>query len=132
MMSSGLKVSSNESPRSQMFALAQPFRPDRGKTDSAGEYTELRRALDQGQRENALKEIQWLKERGKSIEAIKEAVGIRKTGAITPENFTGSLRKDQEMLKTLTPYQRGIYKQAQADHVANAKMLSRLVRGMKD
>lgn len=131
LMSSGLKVTNNESPRTQMFALAQPFRPDRGKTDSAGEYTELRRALDQGQRENVIKELKWLTDRGKSVEAIKEAVGIRKSGVIAPELFTGGQAREKEMLKALTPYQRGVYRQAQKDHMANAKLLGRIIRGYK-
>ena len=76
LQSLGAKVMAVPSARSEMYALAKPFRADRGGSDTAGEYTELRRALDNDDMPNAEWEIRWLLERGKDVKAIKEAVGI--------------------------------------------------------
>lgn len=120
LQSAGAKVTAAQSPRSQMFAIAQPFRADRGQTDTAGEYTELRRALDNDDTAGSKSEIKWLQDRGHSMDSISRAVGISKGGAIKPETFAGSQEREREMLAKLTPEQKDVYSQAQRDHAANA------------
>lgn len=120
LQSVGLKVTAAQSPRTQMFELAQPFRPDRGSSDAAGEYTELRRALDNDDLGSAKSEVKWLLDRGKSLDVISHAVGIRKNGSIPPELFTGSQDREAEMLKTFDASEHKIYAAAQKDHLDNA------------
>lgn len=126
MQSAGAKVTAAQSPRTQMFAIAHDFRPDGQYVDSAGEYTELRRALDNDQPDAAQSEVQWLLGRGKTLKQIGEALGI-KAGGISKEQFTGGAEREQSMLATLTPEQRKVYDQAQRDHVENAKKFRALV-----
>lgn len=127
LQSVGMKLTSAQSPRSQMFAIAQPFRADRQQNDAAGEYTELRRALDNGDTKSVKSEIQWLYERGKTADAIKRAVGISATGDIKPERFAGNEERETEMLRSLKPEERKIYAAAQADHLNNAVLLQKIL-----
>ena len=128
----GAKVIAAESPRTQMFALAKPFRADRSGKDLAGEYTQLRQALDNDDMDAAREEIRLLFKNGKPREAILHSVGIKTggktSGEISPESFTRSKHGEEEMLKSLTPYQRTIYAQAQKDHTDNAKKLQRIIK----
>lgn len=128
LQSVGAKLTAAQSPRTQMFEIAQPFRADRGRSDTAGEYTEMRRAIDNDQLDNARSEIEWLKSRGKSLDAITHAMGIRKGGQIAPELFTGSQDRENEMLASLTPSQLEIYQQAQVDHLNNALKFLNLLK----
>lgn len=130
LQSIGAKVTAAQSPRTQMFALASDFRADRGKVDAAGEYTELRRALDSDNDSAAKSEIQWLQQRGKSTEQIGHAMGIKKDGTIAPERFTGGEDRESEMLKSLNAEQKAVYRQAQKDHVANARRFQAIARTM--
>lgn len=127
LQASGAKVTPAQSPRTAMFALAQPFRADRGQTDAAGEYTELRRALDNDNDRAASIEVQWLLSRGKSLEEIRHSVGFKKGGGIAPEQFTGSHEREQTMLASLNPQQKRLYQTAQQEHIANALRLQRIL-----
>lgn len=120
LQSSGMKVTPAQSPRTQMFSIAQDYRADRQRPDIAGEYTELRRALDNDDTRGVKDEIKWLQDRGHSMQAISESVGLSKGGAIKPEMFAGSHAREQEMLAKLTPAQKVIYDQAQRDHALDA------------
>lgn len=131
LQSVGAKLTEAQSPRSQMFAIAQNFRADRGKTDTAGEYTELRRALDLDEKEAVQSETKWLLDRGKPLETIRAAVGLKKDGSVRRELFSGSAEREAEMLRSLTPKERGIYNHAQNDHVANARKFEQWSRGIQ-
>jgi hypothetical protein len=125
LQSFGAKVSYAQSPRSQMFALAQPFRADKVGTDSAGEYTALRAALDNDEEKSSQAEVQWLLGRGKSIPQIERAVNIqtdRRDGSkyVRPEMFAGSADREQEFVKSLSAGDAKLYAQAQQDNVDNA------------
>jgi hypothetical protein len=130
LQSVGMKVANAQSARSEMFAIAQPFRADRSSGDTAGEYTELRRALDNDDMAAAKSEIQWLQNRGKSMAAISHAVGIRSNGTVAPEMFAGNADREAEMLATLTPHQKEVYAQAQQDHADNAAKFLKLIGGV--
>lgn len=134
LQSAGMKVSNAESPRTQMFALAQPFRADKGKGDSAGEYTQLRQALDNDNMDAAKDEVARLYKGGKSREAVLNAVGIKTgaetSGGVKTELFAGSAAREQEMLRSLTPYQKQVYRQAQKDHAENARKLQRVINSV--
>lgn len=109
-----------------MFSLAQPFRTDRGYSDSAGEYTELRHALGNDDDKSAQQEIQWLTGQGKTQQEIRNAVGLSANG-VKPELFTGSKDQEQHFVASLTPYQRTVYAQAQRDHIQDAVKLQSLL-----
>lgn len=130
LQSFGAKVTAYQSPRSQMFAIAQPFRADRAPNDSAGEYTQLRQALDNDDKDSSQSEIKWLLGRGKTVENIKSAVGLRKDDSVKPETFAGSSDREADMLASLNPQERKVYDQAQADHIANARKLQDYLRDM--
>lgn len=127
LQSVGMKVTAAQSPRSQMFAIAQPFRADRQTNDAAGEYTELRRALDNDDDKSAKSEIKWLYDRGKTFDQIREAVGVNKKGIIEPENFAGSKAREEAMIPKLKPDEQAIYSAAQKEHVENAARLMRII-----
>ncbi len=129
LQSAGMKVTAAQSPRTLMFAAAQPYRPDRGGSDTAGEFVELRRALDNNDTASARTEVQWLQNRGKPLYAIAEAMGIRKDGTIKPEQFAGGEAREEEMLKHLTPEQKQVYAQAQREHLQNAVRFMQLYPG---
>lgn len=130
LQSGGAKVTAAQSPRTQMFAIAQQFRADRGQTDAAGEYTELRKALDNDDRSGVRSEVQWLQQRGKGMDQIEHAVGWTKAGEIKPEQFAGSADREAEMLRKLTPPQRAVYDQAQRDHRENSMKFRQFMQGM--
>lgn len=127
LQSMGAKVSPVQSPRSQMFVIAKNYRADRGTTDTAGEYTDLRRALDTNNVPAALSELAFLAKSGKTADDVRRAVGIREDGQISPEMFAGGKERELDMLKHLTPAEKVIYAQAQRDHIANAVRLKQLL-----
>lgn len=122
LQSAGLKTTAELSPRSEIYALAHPFRQDKGYRDNApAEYRELRSALDNDQTDNAQHEIQLLLDRGHTVEQLRQAVPS------TPEKFTGTDKQEALFRKSLTPEQMNLYKQAQADHRANAVKMLKLL-----
>lgn len=127
LQSVGAKVTAKQSPRSEIYALAKPFRADKGNTDSAGEYTQMRQALDNDEPAAVRSEIAWLQQRGKTLDQIRHAVGIEKDGSIHPEVFTGGFDREKELVASLTPKQRATYNQAQRDHTANAMKLKSIL-----
>lgn len=127
LQSVGMKVTAAQSPRSQMFAIAQPFRADRQQNDIAGEFTAMRQALDNGNEKAVKSEIKWLYDQGKAPDQIKKAVGISASGEIKPEKFAGSEEREETMLRALKPDDRQIYAKAQAEHIANATLLLKLL-----
>lgn len=127
LQSAGMKVTPAQSPRTQMFAIAQPFRPDRGGSDAAGEFTELRRSLDNDNLDAAKSEVAWLYKQGKDRDAVLHAVGVKKDGTIAPELFAGGVDRERAMKATLTPTQTTLYNAAQSDHRENAMRLLRII-----
>jgi len=123
LQSSGVKVTAASSPRSLMFQYAKPYRADRMGTDNAGEYTELRRALDDNNTGAVRSEILGLFDRGKTVKQITGAVGMSPNGEIKPEMFAGSKDRERDMLRHLTPDQIKTYQEAQSDHRRNAQRL---------
>lgn len=133
LQSFGVKVTPEESPETKAFAMAQPFRPDRRRDGAMGEYTELRRALGNDNTEAAKDEIRWLvKKREKKLETIREALGLKKDGSVTPEKFAGGKKADeQDMVRHLTPAQREIYRAAQLEHELKARRAQRLMAELR-
>jgi hypothetical protein len=124
LQSAGLKVAPESSPRSEMFALAHPFREDQSYKDPSP-YKGLRDALDNNQLDAARSEIRLLVGRGHTFDQIKAAAPS------APEKFTGNLSKEHEFKKRMTPDQKEIYKEAQADHKALAHRLRPLLSELK-
>ena len=125
----GLKVDSAASPRSQMYRLAQQFKPKGGGAGSQhapSEYSGLRQALDNQDRSTAEGEIRQLLQDGKSLPKIAKALGLHNGGAggVEPEHFTGSKAGDQQMFAKLTAAQKATYRQAQADRGASARLFA--------
>jgi hypothetical protein len=70
-------------------------------------------------------------DRGKSLDNIRNAVGLSSSGEVRPELFAGSKDKEDAMLKSFNSYHKSIYKQAQADHTKNAKLLGKILSNYK-
>lgn len=121
LQSVGAKVTAAQSPRQQMFALAAPFRGDKMPVETVGEYTELRRALENDDDKGVKSEVKWLtEERGKTLDKIALRLGISPSGAVKPEPFAGPKDVEEEFVKSLTPPQQKLYAQAQKDHMDEA------------
>jgi hypothetical protein len=131
LQSVGIKVSNAQTARTEMFALAHRYRDDSSYGDNSPPvYRELRQALDNRDTHSAQQEIMMLADRGKTEAQIRKAVGITANG-IQPEKFTGKAERERLLMQSLTPEQKEIYKEAQADHKANAKMLMDVLKKMK-
>ncbi len=129
--SAGMKLTPAQTPRSEVFAMAYPFRADKSYSDNAGEYTELRRALDNNNNGAAQAEIRKLVSRGHTERQLKAAVGMSPTGHVAAEIFTGNRSREPEFRKALTPQQLDLYKQAQKDHLNNAKKFLGIFREVR-
>jgi hypothetical protein len=131
LQSAGVKVSAAQTPRSEMFALADRYRGGDGGIDNAPiVYRDLRAALDNHDDGAVRQEIRMLVDHGHTEDQIKKAVGITH-GGIAPEKFTGKADLEKIFLHRLTPEQKDIYKEAQADHKANANRLRAALSAMK-
>lgn len=124
----GMKVQNELSPESKMFAIGRDYRSDKNQAPAAGVYGELRQALSNNNLDAAKDEVRWLVQtQGKKLDAIREAVG-------GPESakYAGPLKADnQNMVKNLTPAQREVYRQAQADHTANARKFASIAASLR-
>jgi hypothetical protein len=131
LQSMGVKVTNQATPRSEVFALAYPFRNDKSYTDNAGEYTEVRRALDNDNLDAVRSEIQLLVSKGHTEKQLKAAVGISESGHVAPEVFTGNKAKERDFVQALTSDQKEIYHEAQEDHKANAMKFWKVLKEMR-
>ena len=134
----GERVEPEESPQQKMFSIAHDYRDDKGYGFPASPYTELRKALANDQTETAKDEVRNLvsglkaKDIHKKLDMAGKALGVRKDGTIAPEVFAQNKDREKEMLRNLTPAQRAIYRQAEAEHRANAlkfKAIRRYLEG---
>jgi hypothetical protein len=132
LQSLGLKLDPQMTPRSEVFALAYPFREDKSYSDRASEYREMRRALDNDQLGAVEQEVRGLVARGKTWDQIRAGAGIDKGGGISKERFTGGTNdREREFVRSLTPEQKEIYDAAQVDHKENAKKLRELMNRLR-
>jgi hypothetical protein len=127
------------SARTQMFSIAAPFRPDRQGNDRAGDYTELRRALDNKNDAAVRSEIAYLLKQGKTVPQMVESVGLRKldgfgeaslklgkvpmAAPVKPENFAGTPMAEADLVKSIkdNPERKALYLAAQNEHADNAR-----------
>ena len=131
LQSAGIKVSASLTPRGEVFNLAHRFRDDKSYGDNSPPvYRELRSALDNGDSRSVESELRLLINRGATEDQIKHAVGITH-GGIQPEKFTGKAEREKLFVHSLTPEQKEIYKQAQADHKTNANRLRAALSQLK-
>jgi DNA-directed RNA polymerase specialized sigma24 family protein len=103
---------------------------NRAGSDIAGEYKELRRLLDNGDPGAVKSEIQFPLGKGYSMDQMAKAVGIGKGGGVSPILFTGSRDREQAMLRSLSPDHLELYHDAQREHQEQARMFTKLWRGM--
>lgn len=122
LQSLGLKVTPAMSPTSEVFALAYPFRSDRSYQGPV-EYRDLRAALDNKDDSSVHKEIGLLAARGKTVNQIESAIGVG-----TRQKFTDSTVREVAFVRSLTPDQKKLYEQAQAEHATHAKALMAALR----
>ena len=124
----GMKVQNELSPESKMFAIGRDYRSDKNSAPSAGVYGELRQALSNDNVDAAKDEIRWLVQtQGKKMEAIREAINGPQSA-----KYAGPLKADnQNMVKNLTPAQKEIYRQAQADHAATARRFQQIAASLR-
>ena len=133
LASAGLRVDPADSARSQMYNLAQQFRgpqPDQQQHGPSA-YAALRTALGNEDADGARAEIQRLVTEGhKTLAQIADKAAGIKDGKVHPELFTGSREKDLQMLASLTPAQKQVYRQAFQDRVADARLFAHLIASM--
>ena len=133
LASAGLRVDPADSARSQMFNLAQQFRGPQTDQQQHGPsvYAALRTALGNEDADGARAEVQRLVTEGhKTLGQIADKAAGIKDGKVHPELFTGSREKDLQMLASLTPAQKQVYRQAFQDRVADARLLTHVFASM--
>ncbi len=130
----GMKMDPAPSAMSQMFDLAKPFRANADfHSDAPSRYQQLRRAIDAGDDAGARDEIRALRNtQAMDLDAIgKKVFGIQQNGQVLPPIFTGSGKAEPRLLQSLTPAQRKLYAQAQAEnriHAAKFRQLAAQLR----
>ncbi len=132
----GMKVENAPSARTQMYQIAEPFRapqPGGGAQEQhTSPYTDLRHALTDNDQTTAAAEIDRLvRQDHKPLESIAKALGLKSDmKSVRPELFTGSLKAERAMIDQLTPEQRHLWVQAQAEHAANALLFAGIASAM--
>lgn len=129
LQSAGLKVANAQSPASEIYALAYPFRADKSYSGPA-DYRDLRSAVENNDTQHVLDEINLLAKRGKTLDQIKASMGISSSGTIASQNFSGSADRERVFKSRLTLEQRELYKEAQAMHKQSAQQLKAVLQSL--
>ena len=135
--SMGFKVEAAQSARSQMYRTAEPFRTKPLPAyHASGTYTDLRRALDNGDEAGAEDEVRRLLGSGSHLSVVEKRFGIASTPGkgqlqINREIFTNDHQAEHQMLAKLTPAQMQVYNQAQADRQQNAELLAKITQRLR-
>ena len=117
----GIHLLPAQGPADKMYALGRKFRADTGgSVHEPSKYTLLRRAIRNGDGERQREEMRRLIETGKAtIDNMDAAMGMD-GGEYHIPKFTGSTTGERDLLKSLSPEDRGTYTAALAESRAQA------------
>lgn len=121
----GIHLMPAQGPTDKMYALAKPFRSDQTLQHAPGKYTLLRRALRNGQTEQAADELRRLIASGTKLETLQQNF----FKPLSQVRFTDSEPNERALIASLkTPEQKQLYKDALKEHADLGQHYANLLR----